>query len=285
MRTLILSLLLSSSTALAPRAALAAGHGWDNGNAGDTFAAEFILTARDVVARLSLLPPSEITGIDLLKLKGALDSTDVHSEETLTLDGFEVDAINHPDKGEIIVSRSRWRALRGAEQTTQRLTLALHEYLFIIGVDDHRNVVSGKIIPLLDVKDYSPNRWWNPLNPANRIATSLEYAPNDCKIAGLDFNIANVSETVTVESTGNCGDAYRKVTVVKSSYTAPPTSDAHGTFHRFEIQVSDRKGTQLGDFTYEPEWGQCLLPQEGSCRLSGTLSTGGVDFIFWFKVQ
>lgn len=255
--------------------------GWDNGNAGDTFTAEFVLTGRDIEARLKMLPSSELIGLDLLALRGALSNTSVHSEENLVLNGYEVDAINYPAQAKIVMSRSRWRALRNPAETRQRLTLVLHEYLFMIGLDDSQFKISGRLIPLMDVKNYNPNRWWNPLNPANKISLNLEYNPADCQIDGLNFDPANSSEMIVVESVGNCGEAYRKVQAMKSSYTPPVNSAAKGSYHRYEIQVFDRQGRVLGGFSYEPEWGVCLLPQDGTCRLSGKLNAGGVDFIFW----
>lgn len=262
-----------------PTAARSAG--WDNGNAGDTFTAEFILTARDLVQRMKLLPQSELSGIDLNQLAGAILNAKVHSEETLTLNGYEVDAINYPDRQEIHLSRSRWRALRSSSETNQRLTLVLHEYLFLIGIDDTQFRVSGRLIPQMRVKDFNPNRWWNPLNPVNRVTLGLVYKPQNCELPSLDFDLLQSQEEVIIESTGDCGEAFRKISVVKNSYSAPPSSGARGTFHRYEISVADKLSQTIGTFTYEPEWGQCLLPQDGPCRLSGKIFVGGVEFLFW----
>jgi len=255
--------------------------GWENGNAGDTFSAEFILTARDLVQRMKLLPPSELGEINLNSLAGAVLSAKVHSEETLLLDGYEVDAINYPARQEIVLSRTRWRALRQPSETTQRLMLVLHEYLFLVGIDDTQFRFSGQLVPQLGVKNFNPNRWWNPLNPVNRVSLGLVYRPGDCTLPSLDFDLLQSEEAKTVSATGDCGDAFRRVTVTKNSFTAPPSSQARGTFHRYEIRVEDKDSKTVGLFSFEPEWGKCLLAQDGSCQLSGKIFTGGVEFIFW----
>lgn len=275
-----IGLLLAFLTLLAPQAQ-ARALGWDNGNAGDTYTAEFILTARDILPRLKLLPQSEIAEIDLNRLAGAVLGTKVHSEEKLELNGYEVDAKNYPDRGEILVSRSRWRVLRTPQETTNRLMLVLHEYLFLIGIDDTQFRLSGRLIPLLGIENFNPNHWQNPLNPANRVTMSLEYSPNGCSVPSLDFNLSAPSEEVTASTTGECGSAYRRITVRKNSFAAPPSSGARGTFHRYEISVRGETDELLGGFTYEPKWGECLLPQDGTCMLSGKISAGGVEFLFW----
>jgi hypothetical protein len=257
--------------------------GWDHGNAGDAFASEFVLSGRDLVQRMKLLPASERQGVDLNQLAGAVLNTKVHTEERLILRGMEVDALNFPEKGLIILSRARWRPLRVASETRQRLTLVLHEYLGVMGLDDSQYRLSGRIIPQLDIKDYNPHRWWNPLNPANRVSLELAYAPEGCTIDGFNFDPALPSETLTIQTVGPCGDAYRTVIVRKNSYTAPPGSPARGTFHRYEIQVLSAAGDPLGQMTYEPEWSSCLLPQDGVCRLSGKIFVGGVELIFWMQ--
>lgn len=255
--------------------------GWDNGNAGDIYTAEFILTARDILPRLKLLPQSEIAEIDFNRLAGAVLNTKVHSEEKLELNGYEVDAKNYPDRGEIILSRSRWRVLRTPQETTNRLMLVLHEYLFLIGINDTQFRLSGRIIPLLDIENFNPNLWRNPLNPANRITTSLEFSPEGCSAPSLEFNLSSASEEVTAATAGDCGEAYRLISVRKNSFAAPASTGARGTFHRYEISVRSATNELLGGFTYEPKWGDCVLPQDGTCMLSGKVFVGGVEFLFW----
>ena len=254
--------------------------GWENGNAGDIYSAEFILTGRDLFQRLKLLPASELTGIDLNRFYGAVMNTKVHSDEYVELNGYEVDAKNLPETGEIILNRSRWRPLRAESETRQRFLLVLHEYLWVAGVEDPQFRVSGRLMSQLTVIDYNPNRWWNPLNPANHLSLRLDYAPNNCVLSGMDFNTQAAEEQFSVEAKGECGEAYRKVEVTKHSFTAPPSTGARGTFHRYDVRVFDRGGL-VGALTYEPDWGVCVLPQDGSCRLGGKIYAGGVELNFW----
>lgn len=255
--------------------------GWENGNAGDTVAAEFIMTARHAVERMKLLPHSELTELDLDKLSGAILNTKVHSREQLFLRGYEVDAINDPESRQIVVNRSRWKLLRVPTETANRLMLVIHEYLYIIGIDDNQFRVSGRLVPLMQIKDFNPSRWWNPLNPMNRISLALEYTPADCRVEGLNFDLSQSEEFVTTTTSGNCGEAFRKVAVRKTSHLAPPASGAKGNFHRFEVEVKDASENTLGMFSFEPSWGECLLPEDGTCQLSGKFRLGGVEFEFW----
>lgn len=293
MKSLLLIALLWSGQALAQSAptagaslstgseAQARALGWDNGNAGDIYTAEFILTARDLLPRMKLLPQSELAGIDMVRLAGSIANASVHSEATLELNGYPVDAKNYPDRQEIILNRARWRVLRTPQETSNRLMLVLHEYLFLAGVDDTQFRVSGRLVPQLNVQNFNPNRWWNPLNPVNRVTLNLEYSPEGCTVSSLDFNLQSGTEEVSTATSGSCGDAFRRITVRKNSFTAPPSSGARGTFHRYEVMVRDQADSVLGAFTYEPEWGQCLLPQDGNCQLSGKIFVGGVELHFW----
>lgn len=256
--------------------------GWDHGNAGDTYVTEFTLTARDLLVRLKLLPSSELREVNLTRLAGAIASVKVSSEEKVVLRGREVDAMNDPELGIIVVSRSRWRTLRTAPETTNRLTLVLHEYLFHIGVDDTNFRLSGSLIPQMQIKDFNPNRWWNPLNPSNRLTTNLIYNNGDCSIAALEFDTQATEEAKEVVTEGDC-ESFAKVLVRKLSFQAPPSSQARGIFHRYEIQVSGREGQNLGALTYEPEWGRCLLPEDGACAQSGRLFVGPVELRFWMQ--
>ena len=283
MKSTLTSLAMALLTLAAPLAAHATG--FENGNAGDAYAAEFILTAKDMATRLRALPASELRGVNTDQLSGAIITTTVHSAERLSLRGEEVDAINYPDKKLIRINRSRWRNLRVGAKTVSRFTLALHEYLGIMGLDDSQYRLSSPLVSRIDINDYSPTRFWNPLNPASRIGLNLLYAPDDCAVGGLDFDVNKADEQQTALTTGNCGKAYRKVVVTKSSSVTPPDSHAHGTFHRFDLAVYDRDSKLLGRVEYEPEWGICLLPKDTKCQLSGKLRIGGVEFNFWMLRQ
>lgn len=270
---------------LDPSAAFA--RGGDMGNAGDLVVREFSLTARTILMRMKLLPPSELDGIDLVKLKVAIENVDLQSRETTIYErtGQEVPALNFPKDNLLIVNRRMWAPLRSLERTEDRLTLVLHEFLFFIGVDDDNFARSNVIIPMLKVPDFSSTRYWNPLNPVNRISTNLVYNPGNCSLKGFDFDTQVQEETVTQTTEGDCGDAARRVSIRKTSLQAPPSSGWKGIFHRYEITVSDGAGHDLSQVTSEPEWGRCLLPEDGGCEVGGKLFAGGVEFRFWFKIK
>jgi hypothetical protein len=258
--------------------------GWESGNAGDTYAAEFRLTAKDVVQRLELLYQNSKPVIDIAALKAAVGpSTTVVSEDHVLLNGEEVDAANFPKQHLIKVNRSRWKDLRRSTETKSRLRVSLHEFLFIASVDDTAFVVSDHLIELLDIGNYSPDIWWNPVNPANYVITGLNYGPTDCSLASARLNVLNSDETVVLETAGHCSDAaYRKVKIVKTAGVIPASSHVRGLFHQYWITVFDRNQNKLSEMQFEPTWGQCLLPDSGSCALSGKMTVAGVELAFWF---
>lgn len=261
--------------------------GGDHGNPGNTVLREFTLTAQDIFNRMKLLPASELVGIDMNKLQGAILNVEVESRDVLTdpEDGEEKPAMNFPSRNKIVVNRTMWNRLRSAEETENRLSIVLHEYLGIIGVEYKDFNITNRLIPQLNVKEFNSGRFWNPLNPINRIMTSLVYNPagSECVLKGLDFDTQEQEEERTEETTGNCGDAARKVTVQKSHYQAPPSSPWQGLVHRFEIYVYDGNGARLGETIVEPEWGRCLLPTDGACQIGGKFFVGGVEFTMWFQ--
>lgn len=257
--------------------------GWDHGNAGDSYAAEFVMTAKDLVLHLKTLPSGELDEVNLALLIGAIETTTVRTEDQLLYKGREVEAINDPDQKLILLNRSIWRSRRAENNTIARYTFVLHEYLGIMRVNDEQYKVSGPLVALLDLKNYNPALWWNPLNPVNYITMNLVYSNGNCKIEGLKFDLQKTEEVLVSETTGDCGDDYRKVVVAKSSNTAPPSSKLRGTFHRFQIGIMDRNGNNISQLTYEPEWGRCLGPQIGACASSGKVLLGGIEFVFLLR--
>jgi len=258
--------------------------GWESGNAGDTYAAEFRLTAKDVVQRLELLFQSSKPMFDLAALKAAVSpATTVVSEDHVFLNNEEVDAANYPKQHLIKVNRSRWKELRRSTETKSRLRVSLHEFLFIAGTDDTGFVVSDRLIELLNVGNYSPDIWWNPVNPANYVMASLGYAPPNCSIASARMNVLNSDETIVLETTGQCSDvSYRKVKIVKTAGVIPASSHVRGLFHDYWITVFNRDQNKVGEMQFQPTWGECLLPDSGSCQLSGKMTVAGVELVFWF---
>jgi len=257
--------------------------GWEHGNAGDSYAAEFVMTAKDLVIRLKTLPSTELKEVNLALLIGAIETTTVRTEDKLIYKGLEVEAVNDPDQKMIHLNRSIWRSRRSENSTIARYTFVLHEYLGIMRVNDDQYKVSGPLVALLDLKNYNPSMWWNPLNPVNYITMNMVYSSGSCKIEGLKFDLQKTEEMLVSETTGDCGDDYRKVVVAKSSGTAPPSSNARGTFHRFQLAMFDRNGNTISQLTYDPEWGRCLGPQEGACASSGKLLIGGIEIVFLLR--
>jgi hypothetical protein len=258
--------------------------GWDNGNAGDSVAAEFILSGRDVLQRIEFVNQASGVVFDTENLRAAVKATEVVSEDNLKLDGHERDAVNYyPKKRLIKVNRQRWKDLRRPQETKTRLRLVLHEYLWISGIDDTNYVQSEYLIELLNVKNYSPTVWWNPVNPVNMIQLKLRYASSaECTLSPIRLNPRATEEVSEVSTKGPCGTDARIVRVVKATGVTPPASQIRGYFHRFDVQVLTEAKQVIGEFQFEPEWGSCLLPESGSCRMSGKISVGGVDFTFWY---
>lgn len=138
-----------------------ASAGFDSGNAGDAFSAEFLFSGRDVLQRLEILNAQGKGLIGTKQLRAVMEKTQVVSEERVYLDGHERDAVNYPAKNLIKISRERWKDLRKPEETKARLRLALHEFLWVSGVDDTNFLKSNPIIEVLNVPPYSPSIWLN----------------------------------------------------------------------------------------------------------------------------
>lgn len=285
MKFLLLGILCSfSATAQMMAQTFTIASGWESGNAGDTYAAEFRLTAKDVVQRLDLLFRRNGPAYDTAALKAAVGpSTTVISEDHVFLDGVEVDAANYPKQHLIKVNRSRWKELRRSTETKGRLRVSLHEFLFIAGTDDTGFVISDHLIELLGIGNYSPDIWWNPVNPANYVRPTLAFAPDNCAFGEARMNVLNSDETIELETQGDCSnETYRKVRIVKTAGVIPASAHVRGLFHDYQITVLDHQDRKLGEMQFEPAWGQCLLPDTGSCQTSGKMTIAGVEIVFWF---
>lgn len=258
--------------------------GWYTGNAGDIYSAEFILTGRDLVQRLRFVSSQTVELPDVNQLSGVVEGVIVHSEEKVYNNGFEVDAANlYPKKNEIILNRSRWREVRRSTETRKRFLIALHEYLWMMGKDDLGFKISGPIIDLLNVENYSPNVYWNPVNPVNILEMQPEVRRGSCELESMNFNVAASTENFEVTSVGAChSDDIRRVVVTKSSSITPPSSGVRGVFHRYKVEVFNSANEALGQLIFEPEWGRCLYPDDGACRSSGKITLSGVELSFGF---
>ncbi len=160
------------------------GAGWENGNAGDVFVAEFQLTARDIVQRLELLKNGPQSVYDTRKLRALLSpgAVTVVSEDTVELDGMERDAVNYYNEKLIRISRKRWQEYRQSTHTRGRMRMVLHEYLPLADVDDRNFQVSDHLISLINPANFNPDAWWEPVNPINFVSTQLTFAPANCEL-------------------------------------------------------------------------------------------------------
>lgn len=135
--------------------------GWEGGNAGDAYAAEFVFSGRDVLQRLELLAAAGMPAMSTDKLREVMQTTTVVTEDKVTVGGLERDAANDPAHKMIHLNRRRWVQYRQSDETKARLQLVLHEYLGIVGVEDGKYQVSGPVIETLNVPNYSPTIWIN----------------------------------------------------------------------------------------------------------------------------
>lgn len=112
----------------------------ETGNGGDSYAQDFVYYGKEAIR---LLKSNPIPEIDTRRLEQAVKETLVSSEDRLRLNGNEVDAINYPSERKIVINRNRWKDLASDEY--KKIFLTLHEYLYMIGVEDVNYIVSNKI--------------------------------------------------------------------------------------------------------------------------------------------
>jgi hypothetical protein len=133
LKNFILSLLVSSLST----SAFAWTPDGQETNGGDPFVAEFLVSLDSVLGPLPLTLPLE-NGAHIQRevLENARVAVVYSSEETLTIDGREVAAVNQPlaIPPRIVVSRSAWKGLN----ENQKSLLVIHELLPIVGIfDEH----------------------------------------------------------------------------------------------------------------------------------------------------
>jgi hypothetical protein len=118
------------------------------GNGGDSVAQEFTQFGQDAVNYFSYAESMTLSPQQQTAFKVAVESTLVQTQDQLFLNGAEVDAINYPSEKRIEVSRSRWA--QNIDSTgNKHFLLAVHEYLWISGVDDSDYKISNPLSTIL----------------------------------------------------------------------------------------------------------------------------------------
>ncbi|MBS1963965.1 MAG: hypothetical protein JST04_17265 [Bdellovibrionales bacterium] len=107
---------------------------------GDAYAAEFVHIGKEVLNMLQRVP---VRGVSRDRFRAVLNGTRVYSQEIVRLDGRELDAVNTPAEHRVVLSRSRWRALRDLPRN--KLVLVAHEYFSLMGLDDKNYAYSNAI--------------------------------------------------------------------------------------------------------------------------------------------
>lgn len=119
------------------------------GNGGDAVVQEFVVSG---VKAFNFLKRNPNLMIGLGKtadelMVGLRKTTVLATNDTLILNGVQVNAINYPSQQQIIINRQAWTDLDSKSNAQElKVSLALHEYLFVLGIDDIQYKVSAPII-------------------------------------------------------------------------------------------------------------------------------------------
>jgi hypothetical protein len=129
------------------------------GNGGDAVVQEFNLRGLQLAGFFQVeTTVAQTYKIDAAKFLDVVKQTRLLSQDHLMLNGVEVDAINYPSQMRIEISRTRWAdsSLHVDAYSVQR-RIALHEYLWVYGIDDSAYVVSNAIIGELERRTQAIN--------------------------------------------------------------------------------------------------------------------------------
>lgn len=160
----------------------------ETGNGGDHKAQEFAANAKEATDILEKLNPPLVKEEVIVKLREAMASTQIYSLESLCkLDVITgknqcFDALNYPDAkpSRIEVSRTRWLQMNRKD----RLAIALHEFLGIIGIEKNTYQISAPFKDALDgsLEKTSANAQKIELSRLENLATGIneEEARNFC---------------------------------------------------------------------------------------------------------
>ncbi len=121
-----------------------ASAGPGSGGGGDTYAIEFKRVAEKILETFSKDPSlsSIFPQVDLPTFREKLLSLKIETKDRLLLNGEEMDAINYPDRNLLLLSRNRW--VRISQTPGHQASLAFHELLGLMGIDDTMYKVSAK---------------------------------------------------------------------------------------------------------------------------------------------
>lgn len=256
------------------------------GNGGDGVSAEFVLTAQTAVELIKSSVVNDVKGFKMNAFIGAVATTKVNSADSLTLNGNEVDAINYPQEKKLVVNRSRWALLRSEDQTVPRFMLVLHEYLWLSGSDDSSYKISKTLIQRLSPSKFSTDKFWSPMNPTNAISVGFT-SPGCGNGSGnwqLKFDVTKDDETQNLTILPDCDGHQRTIKTHKHTEYGVSSNGSgeiiKGSYHIFETEVFAEDGHSLGQITYTPEWGRCLVSSDDRCTQSGSLQIEHVTLEF-----
>jgi hypothetical protein len=117
------------------------------GNGGSLVASDVVTLMRSTLQEVGASSLTEDQKKILALVQTNVDVVTVKVEDSLTLNGVEVDAINYPEQKLILFSQSRWQ-LNPNPQSRSTQRLILHEYLGVSGLNDATYALS---IPLIQV--------------------------------------------------------------------------------------------------------------------------------------
>jgi hypothetical protein len=113
------------------------------GNGGDGYAIAFVQTGRNVLKLVEAKSEAERYGVSPALLESAVEKIHVESVSGPLFKAAEqVDALNFPDEGKIIFSRTGWDAMSDG----RKKVLVLHEYLGILRMNDSSYQISLKVL-------------------------------------------------------------------------------------------------------------------------------------------
>ena len=107
---------------------------------GDAFAAEFVHLGGEI---LNMLKRAPMAGVPEKAFQLAVQNTQIFSQEVVSLNGRQLDAVNTPAERRVVISRTRWSQLRDSPRN--KLVLVAHEYFSIMGLADRNYAISNAI--------------------------------------------------------------------------------------------------------------------------------------------